>query len=129
MPQHRLVQKQKFQYSHLNIGAPLSKISGKAVEKLTDNSWLNFFTDDPGEDQHHNHDADHEYDGDDDDGNDDDNDDDVDDDEDDDDDDIDLGARTCSIAAAVGSGGPYWPASPHLMMMMIAMMIMMMVVW
>ena len=26
----------------------------------------------------------------------------------------DLGARTCSIAAAVGSGGPYWPASPHL---------------
>ena len=29
-------------------------------------------------------------------------------------DDVDLGARTCSIAAAVGSGGPYWPASPHL---------------
>ena len=27
---------------------------------------------------------------------------------------VDLGARTCSIAAAVGSGGPYWPASPHL---------------
>ena len=32
----------------------------------------------------------------------------------DDGDDGDLGARTCSIAAAVGSGGPYWPASPHL---------------
>ena len=68
------------QHSHLNIGAPLSKISGKAVEKLTDDSRLNFFTDDPGEDQHHNDDADHEYEGDDDDGNDDDNDDDVDDD-------------------------------------------------
>ena len=32
---------------HLNIGAPLSKISGKAVEKLTHYSRLNFLSYDP----------------------------------------------------------------------------------